>query len=103
MGTSFQTWTAVGSLDTRHWKWDRPTMLKITTTDQKRRIVLPGAKPGEVYAVRELAAGHMELSLMLPASKRKRRRRSEVEKLLNSAALSPQRSWNSLRKETREL
>ena len=75
-------------------------MLKMATTDQKRRIVLPGAKPGEVYAVRELAAGHMELSRMLPAPK-KRRRRSEVEKLLNSSALTPRMKWETLRQLTR--
>jgi hypothetical protein len=45
-------------------------MLKTATTDQKRRIVLPGTKPVEVYAVRELAAGHMELSRMLTAPKK---------------------------------
>jgi len=77
-------------------------MLKTAMTDQKRRIVLPGAKPGEVYAVRELAAGHLELSRMLPAPK-KRRRRSEVEKALNSSALTPQMDWDTLRQLTREL
>lgn len=77
-------------------------MLKTAITDQKRRIVLPGAKPGEVYAVRELSAGRMKLSLMLPAPK-KRWRRSDVEKMLNSSALTPQMSWNSLRQLTREL
>jgi len=77
-------------------------MLRTAMTDQKRRIVLPGAKPGEVYAVRELAAGHMELSRMLPAPK-KRRRRSEVDKVLNSSALTPQMDWDTLRQLTREL
>ena len=77
-------------------------MLKTAMTDQKRRIVLPGAKPGEVYAVRELAAGNLELSRMLPAPQ-KRRRRSEVDKALNSSALSPQMDWDTLRQLTREL
>lgn len=76
-------------------------MLKTAMTDQKRRIVLPGAKPGEVYAVRELAAGHLELSLMLPAPQ-KRRRRAEVEKALKSSALTPQMNWDTLRQLTRE-
>ncbi len=76
-------------------------MLKTAVTDQKRRIVLPGAKPGEIYAIRELAAGRLELSLMLPAPPR-RLRRSEVEKALNAAALTPQMSWDTLRQLTRE-
>jgi hypothetical protein len=88
-------------LDSFCQKWDYPTMLKTATTDQKRRIVLPGAKPGEVYAIRELAAGHLELSRMLPAPK-KRRRRSEVEKMMNASALTPQMNWDTLRKLTRE-
>lgn len=90
------------SLDSFRQKWDNPTMLRTATTDQKRRIVLPGAKPGEVYAVRELAAGRLELSLMLPAPQ-KQRRRSEVVKALNSSALTPQMNWDALRAQTREL
>ena len=89
------------NLDSLFQKWDDPTMLKIATTDMKRRIVLPGAKPGEVYAVRELAAGHLELSRMLPAPQ-KRRRRAEVEKMLDSAALTPRMNWDTLKQLTRE-
>lgn len=77
-------------------------MLKTAVADQKRRIVIPGATPGEVYAVRELASGHLELSLMMPASP-KRRRRSAVAKALDSDALTPRTNWESLRQLTREL
>lgn len=76
-------------------------MLETAVTDQKRRIVLPGAKPGEIYAVQELAAGHLELSLMVP-SPQKRRRRAEVEKALNASALTSQMNWDTLRRLTRE-
>jgi hypothetical protein len=73
----------------------------MATTDQERRIVLPAAKAGEVYAVRELSAGHLELSRVLRAPQ-KRRRRSEVEKALNSSALTPQMNWDTLRQLTRK-
>jgi hypothetical protein len=91
----------IPQLDSFSQKWDGPTMLKTATTDQKRRIVLPGAKPGEVYAVREVAAGHLELSRMLPAPQ-KRRRRAEVDKMLDTAALTPRMNWDTLKQLTRE-
>ncbi len=36
--------------------------MKIATIDIKRRLVLPGAIPGEAYTVREAAPGHYELA-----------------------------------------
>ncbi len=75
--------------------------MKTVIADQKRRIVLPNAKPGEVYAVREVETGHLELSLMVPAPQ-KRKRRAEVDKLLATAALTPEMSWETLRQLTRE-
>lgn len=76
-------------------------MIKIATTDQKRRIVLPYAKPGEVYAVRQLAGGKLELSLMAPAAGKKHSK-PEIENLLKSCALTPRLSWEDLRRTTRE-
>jgi hypothetical protein len=76
-------------------------MLKTAVTDQKRRIVLPGAAPGEVYAVRDLGGGRLELCLMQPAPRAKRRR-AEVKKALDAFALTPRMNWQALRRLTRE-
>lgn len=80
--------------------WDYPTM-KITTIDTKRRVVLPGAVPGESYAVRKPAPGHYELARVIPAP-RKKPTAKELDALLVSARLTPKMSWAELRRLTRE-
>jgi hypothetical protein len=80
--------------------WEFPTV-KILTIDTKRRLVLPGAKPGECYAVRESAPGHYELAKVIPASKRKPSP-EDLDSLLVSAALTPKMDWDELKILTRE-
>lgn len=45
--------------------------MKVAIIDTKRRLVLPGAKPGETYAVRQAAPGHYELAKVIPAPRPK--------------------------------
>lgn len=80
--------------------WEFPTV-KVQTIDAKRRLVLPGAKPGECYAVRESAPGHHELARVVPAPK-PRPTPEQLDALLVSAALTPKMSWDELRTLTRE-
>jgi hypothetical protein len=80
--------------------WENPTM-KITTVDTKRRLVLPGATPGESYSVREAAPGHYELIKVIPAPSRKPTP-EELDALLISDPLTPLMSWEELRGHTRE-
>lgn len=75
--------------------------MKVQTIDTKRRLVLPGAKPGECYAVREARPGHYELAIVIPAS-RPKPTPEELDALLASAALTPKMSWEELRNLTRE-
>ena len=75
--------------------------MKIATIDTKRRLVLPGAKPGECYAVREAAPGHYELAKVLPAPQPKPTAK-ELDALRASAPLTPKMSWEELRQLTRE-
>ncbi len=75
--------------------------MKIQTIDSKRRLVLPGASPGECYAVREASPGHYELAKVIPAPKPKPSP-VELDALLISAALTPKMSWEQLRSLTRE-
>ena len=81
--------------------WEIPTM-KVLTVDTKRRLVLPGSKPGECYAVREAGPGHYELAKVIPASKKPKPKRAEIDALLASAALTPRMIWEQLRVLTRE-
>lgn len=81
--------------------WEIPTV-KVQTIDTKRRLVLPGAKPGECHAVREAGPGHYELAKVIPAPKKNKLKPSEIDALLASAALTPRMNWEQLRALTRE-
>lgn len=76
--------------------------MKVQTIDTKRRLVLPGAKPGECYAVREAGPGHYELAKVIPAPAKTKPKRAEIDALLASAALTPEMNWEQLRALTRE-
>ena len=75
--------------------------MKTATTDQKRRIVIPNAEPGEIYCIREIEPGHLELTKMVPVSQN-RKSPAELRVLLNEQPLTPSMSWESLRRSTRE-
>ncbi len=75
--------------------------MKAVTTDQKRRIVLPNAEPGEVYSVRVVAPGHLELTRMIPAP-RQAKSADELRRILSEDALTPAISWDALKQQTRE-
>jgi len=80
--------------------WEYPTM-KMATVDAKRRLILPGAQPGETYAVREASPGHYELVKVIPVP-RPKPTAGELDALLASAPLTPKMSWEELRNLTRE-
>jgi hypothetical protein len=75
--------------------------MKVASIDSKRRLVLPGAKPGEVYAVHELESGHYELAKVIPAPSPKPSA-AELDALFVSAPLTPATRWEELRSVTRE-
>lgn len=76
--------------------------MKVFTVDTKRRLTLPGAQPGECYAVRETSPGHYELAKVIPAPRKNKPKPTEVDSLFASAALTPMMSWEKLRTLTRE-
>jgi hypothetical protein len=52
--------------------------------------------------VREASPGHYELAKVIPAPKKPKPKRAEVDALLASAALTPGMGWEQLRSLTRE-
>ena len=76
--------------------------MKIQIVDAKRRLVLPGAKPGEYYSVREAGPGHFELAKVIPVARKPKPKASEIDALLASAALTPMMNSEELRTHTRE-
>ena len=75
--------------------------MKVATVDTKRRLVLPNAKPGETYVVREIASGYYELAKVIPALPPKPTA-EEMDALCASAPLTPKMRWEDLRSLTRE-
>ena len=75
--------------------------MKVAMIDSKRRLVLPGAKPGETYAVREAAPGHYELAKVIPAPRPKPTAK-ELDAMLASEPLTPKMSWEEIRSLSRE-
>lgn len=76
--------------------------MKVQTTDSKRRLVLPGAQPGECYAVKKAGPGLYELAKVIPASNKPKPKPADIDALLASAALTPRMNWQQLRSLTRE-
>jgi len=76
--------------------------MKILTVDQKRRLLLPGAEPGESFSVREVEPGHYELLKMIPQPRGGNPSAPKVEKLLETEALTPRMSWEQLKAGTRD-
>ncbi len=78
--------------------------MRIVRTDAKRRISLPGSRPGEVYQVIEEEPGHYSLArLVEPPPRNRHKTVSEVEEAMESVPLNPATTWEQLRKLTREL
>jgi len=76
--------------------------MKVQTVDGKRRLVLPGAQPGECYAVRVVGSGHYELTQVIPAPRAPKPSPAEIDALFAAAALTPTMSSEQLRTLTRE-
>ena len=76
--------------------------MKIATVDAKRRLVLPRARPGDSFAIKETDPGHYQLTKVIPAPRKTSRSDREIDSALAAAALTPKMSWEQLRSMTRE-
>jgi hypothetical protein len=80
--------------------WDYPTVT--IRADSKKRVVVPDAQPGDVFAYEDRGNGHFHLvRLNLPAAPKKKTR-TQVRKALTNSKLKFDLSWDELRKLTRE-
>lgn len=80
--------------------WDNPTMT--LTADSKKRVVLPGAAPGDVFAC-EQKGPELILRRVHRAVPRKKPTKREVLKAIQSWKSVPKIRWEDLRKMTREI
>ena len=80
--------------------WDNPTVT--LTADSKKRVVLPGAAPGDVFAC-EQKGPELILRRVHRAVPRKKPTKREVLKAIQSWKSVPKIRWEDLRKMTREI
>jgi hypothetical protein len=81
--------------------WDNPTM-STSRVDSKKRIVLPGGRPGDVFDIQQQAEGRFLLiRLEKPKSTERMSKRACLE-AMRKAPLRPTIAWEKLRKITRE-
>jgi hypothetical protein len=88
-------------IDSKPGLWDNPTMT--VTADAKRRVVVPGIKPGDVFACEQQDENRfmlVKLTVPLPARKKTR---NEILRAINQSKMSPAMNWEKLRTLTREL
>ena len=82
------------------WEWDNPTMT--TTADSKKRVVLPGAKPGDVFDVQRNGDGRFLLVRLERPAPAPRMSRAQCLRAIAAAPLDLKMDWETLRALTRE-
>jgi len=73
------------------------------TADTKKRVVIPGAAPGDVYACHETGDGVLLRRVYRPSAAQPRKlTKAEALKAIRSWKFTPAMTWDELRKVTRE-
>jgi hypothetical protein len=80
--------------------WDNPTMT--VRADTKKRVVVPDALPGDVFAYEDQGNGHFQLVRLNMPVPPKRKTRAEVRKAIANSKLKFDMSWDELGEVTRE-
>lgn len=81
--------------------WDNPTM-STSTVDSKKRIVLPGGRPGDVFDIQQQAEGRFLLIRLEKPKRAKRMSKKACMEAMRQAPLRPTMTWEKLRELTRE-
>ncbi len=73
-----------------------------STVDSKKRIVLPGGRPGDVFDIKRQAEGRFLLVRLEKPETAQRMSKRECLEAMDKAPLRPTMSWEELRELTRE-
>lgn len=76
--------------------------MSTSTADAKRRIVLPGASPGDVYDVQRVNENQVVLVKLQRPSPSKKANKQDVLRAISNSPLHPTKSWEELKNITRE-
>lgn len=71
--------------------------------DSKKRVVLPKARPGDVFDVQDHGDGRFTLVLLARPEPKARLTKAQCLKAIAAAPLHPKMDWATLRRLTREL
>jgi hypothetical protein len=82
-------------------KWDYPTM-STSTVDTKKRIVLQGGQPGDIFDIQQQAEGRFLLIRLEKPVRAKKMSRKTCLEAMRKAPLKPTMTWEKLRELTRE-
>ena len=81
--------------------WDFPTM-STSTVDTKKRIILPGGRPGDVFDIQQQEEGRFLLIRLEKPLRTKQMSRKACLEVMHKAPLRPTVTWEKLRELTRE-
>lgn len=81
--------------------WWENQVMAISTVDAKQRVVLPAAKPGDVFDVQSQGEGRLLLVRLERPSQAGMSMQSCLEAIA-AAPLKPRMTWESLKLTTRE-
>ena len=73
-----------------------------TTADSKKRVVLPLARPGDVFDVQLQGEGQFMLVRLARPEPKARLTRAQCLRAIDAAPLHPKVTWETLRELTRE-
>ncbi len=72
------------------------------TADSKKRVVIPWAKAGDVFACEQRDENHFSLARLNPPPPPKKMTKAQVRRAIKNSKMSPLMPWDELRKLTRE-
>ncbi len=72
------------------------------TADSKKRVVVPGARPGDVFICEQRDENHFWLARLNPPPPPKKKTRAQIRQAILHSRMQPMMSWDELRKLTRE-
>ena len=81
-------------------EWDNPTMA-VARADSKRRVVIPGVRPGDVFDVQRQGDDQHVLVRLRPVETASPKTREECLEAMSRDPLHPTLTWDQLRRLTR--
>jgi hypothetical protein len=70
--------------------------------DSKRRVMVPNARPGDVFACADEGNGHFLLVRLNKPAPPKKKTRAEIRKAIANSKMKFDLTWEELRQMTRE-